>query len=393
MKVSATLQKCNIMYPGGGSMSSVLRRVNQSHQFAYVDRRDQFLAMPRLAQVAPKIAHIVQAIKGGGAGIAFVYSFFLEHGLIPMALALEHAGFVRVDGPPVGAGLSSKAGGSGNRGGGYIILAPEMSKNIAESIAMINSPDNARGQRIRVVLGSSSVSEGMDLKCIRHVHVLEPWYNMNRIEQVIGRAVRRNSHASMPPKDRDVTVWLHAVALQESLESPDQHLYRVALEKQRVIHDVEAVLKEAAFDRQLLQKNNNNNNGKDAVDASTFRARHVTEVLPLYVHLIGRAMQKVAATNGVTLAALKAALSTPDPVDDETLYQVLSGLIADRTPLGPAGEYIEFNARTGVYSLSKPDSSGHHQAATTTDGTAAGAWHVLKLKQANNNKKMKHASQ
>ena len=49
-------------------------------------------------------------------------------------------------------------------------------------------------------------SEGLDFKFIRQVHVLEPWYNMNRIEQIIGRAVRTCSHKDLPFEERNVEI-------------------------------------------------------------------------------------------------------------------------------------------------------------------------------------------
>ena len=57
---------------------------------------------------------------------------------------------------------------------------------------------NIEGHKIKVVLISKAGSEGIDLKFIRQVHILDPWYNMNRPEQTIGRAVRNFSHKDLP---------------------------------------------------------------------------------------------------------------------------------------------------------------------------------------------------
>ena len=44
---------------------------------------------------------------------------------------------------------------------------------------------------LKVVIITKAGAEGLDFKNIRQVHILEPWYNLNRSEQVIGRAVTK----------------------------------------------------------------------------------------------------------------------------------------------------------------------------------------------------------
>lgn len=72
---------------------------------------------------------------------------------------------------------------------------------------------------VRVLLISAAGSEGLDLKCVRDVIILEPHFHDVRIEQVIGRAVRYLSHDALPPKDRNVTI--HRLLLCKPTESGD----------------------------------------------------------------------------------------------------------------------------------------------------------------------------
>lgn len=60
--------------------------------------------------------------------------------------------------------------------------------------------------KIPVLLVSSAGSEGLDLKGTRLVQVLEPAWNKAKIEQVMGRAIRFNSHELLPPKSRHVEI-------------------------------------------------------------------------------------------------------------------------------------------------------------------------------------------
>lgn len=60
--------------------------------------------------------------------------------------------------------------------------------------------------KVYVLLLSRAGSEGMDLKGVRDVVLLEPHFHAERMRQVVGRAVRYRSHDALPPKDRNVTV-------------------------------------------------------------------------------------------------------------------------------------------------------------------------------------------
>ena len=74
---------------------------------------------------------------------------------------------------------------------------------------------NLDGSMVKAILISQAGSEGLDFKFIRQVHIMEPWYNMNRIEQIIGRAVRNCSHKLLPFNKRNVQIFLHGLLRHE----------------------------------------------------------------------------------------------------------------------------------------------------------------------------------
>jgi hypothetical protein len=90
---------------------------------------------------------------------------------------------------------------------------------------------------------------------------LDPWYNLNRIEQIIGRGIRFCSHKEYPREDRNVKVFLHAIAPIEDTDdskygkgkkikrdTSDIYLYKDAWRKAKQIGIVEKILKESAID-------------------------------------------------------------------------------------------------------------------------------------------------
>jgi SNF2 family DNA or RNA helicase len=83
----------------------------------------------------------------------------------------------------------------------------------------INVADYNSGKN-KIMLISSSGSEGLNLKETRTVVLLEPYWNSTRIDQVIGRAVRYKSHANLPKKDRTVDIY------NLLLSKPKEHVYK-----------------------------------------------------------------------------------------------------------------------------------------------------------------------
>lgn len=66
---------------------------------------------------------------------------------------------------------------------------------------------NVWGEFIRVFMITQSGAEGISLKNVRKVLIMEPFWNMVRMDQVIGRAVRTGSHQELPPEERTVEVY------------------------------------------------------------------------------------------------------------------------------------------------------------------------------------------
>lgn len=59
---------------------------------------------------------------------------------------------------------------------------------------IFNDVDNLFGKNIKVIIGTKTMSEGITLKNVRQIHIVEPWWNFSRLDQIIGRGVRSGSH-------------------------------------------------------------------------------------------------------------------------------------------------------------------------------------------------------
>jgi uncharacterized protein YbcI len=132
----------------------------------------------------------------------------------------------------------------------YVMITGQeyYSPNNTADLKLVTDISNKHGEHIRVVLISEAGSEGLDFKFIRQVHILDPWYNMNRIEQVIGRAVRHKSHCALPIEQRNVEIYMHGSYIDAEEETADVYMYRLAEKKAFLIGNVTRVLKETAVD-------------------------------------------------------------------------------------------------------------------------------------------------
>jgi len=237
-----------------------------------LDKYGRIFSREKIDKYSCKIKTILDCIVGNDSkeingkvseGIILIYSQYIDGGLIPMALALEEIGFtrygenskplfkvkpcevvdVRTMKPPTDKKDFKPAR--------YAMITGDtrLSPNNDYEVKGLTSEDNKDGHKVKIVLISKAGSEGIDFKYIRQVHILEPWYNMNRIEQIIGRGVRNFSHKDLPFEKRNVQIFMHGTILgNKKEEAADLYVYRVAEFKAVQIGQVTRILKETSVD-------------------------------------------------------------------------------------------------------------------------------------------------
>jgi hypothetical protein len=222
------------------------------HHYEYIDESiGRIYSREHIGKYSIKIKRILDNMEHA-EGIILIYSSFIDGGIIPMALALEESGYVgynhnlfKEPTPEMKKRLHRK-----DPLYKYCMITGDgkLSPNNDAVIKVLTNVDNKKGDKIKVVLISKAGSEGVDFKFIRQIHILDPWYNMNRIEQVIGRGVRNLSHKDLEFEKRNVCIFLHAVLFDDSIESADLYIYRVAEYKAIQIGKITRLLKETAID-------------------------------------------------------------------------------------------------------------------------------------------------
>ena len=236
--------------------------------FEYKEDKPHIFSRDLIGDYSSKIKNICDNIYKS-EGIILIYSFYIEGGVIPMALALESMGLTRYgtkarslfNNPPDGVrqidGITCRQRREMRANetffpAKYVVISGEAAlspDNIGDVKAASNEA-NFDGRFVKVIIISKSGTEGLDFKNIRQVHILEPWYNINLVEQTIGRAVRNCSHKDLEFEKRNVQIFLHGSILTNTPaeEAADIYMYRLSERKARYIGEVSRVLKENAVD-------------------------------------------------------------------------------------------------------------------------------------------------
>jgi hypothetical protein len=274
----------------------------------------------RLAKYSPKYAEILKRILTA-PGSSLVYSQFLDmEGIGIFSLVLQANAFhaieivkdpatgtmaftqASIDNIKLGKGLNrfltfTGASGKDNteirnmalkvfnakyENESFAELSPQMSQVLVEA----GYTGNVDGSLCRAFCITAAGAEGLSLKNVRRVHIMEPFWNHVRTDQVKGRAVRICSHIDLDLADRNVEVFTYcavfddgvtgdavkieskeitskdavkpeqavemgftprAAALEYTLTS-DQYLYQLSERKKKVLQNIQNLMKTNAVD-------------------------------------------------------------------------------------------------------------------------------------------------
>ena len=174
-------------------------------------------------------------------GVVFIYSEYVQDGCNMMAAVLEANGYIHYSENTKWDGKGWKGGENynflhddhiakgearrdykgnfiektnvNNPQGRYILLTGDVNiSKTGELIEELNSY-NSHGEKIKVIIGSKKTREGFTFKNVRQIHILDPWYHLNSIDQSTGRGIRNRSHDTLSLEKRNVTMFLHSASL------------------------------------------------------------------------------------------------------------------------------------------------------------------------------------
>ena len=268
---------------------------------------------------SPKYAAMLQRIQDA-SGSSLVYSQFLDmEGIGIFRIAMDANGYAPIEIVPMGGTYAfSKATEASFRNGKqmrYITFSggedpkvrslaldlfnaklAELTEPMLNVLREAGYEDNKVGEICRVFCITSAGAEGLSLRNVRAVHIMEPYWNEVRLRQVKGRAIRIGSHLDLPEEERNVCIYTYVsvfpekaqeskageyrvdetllrhdsvdavraaesgIPIKDGLRSyiltTDEMMYSISERKRRVIEGLEKVMKAAAVDCELNYKQN-----------------------------------------------------------------------------------------------------------------------------------------
>jgi hypothetical protein len=201
----------------------------------------KYLSKSALEKYSPKYLHILENIEDSDhLGNHLVYSQFRTlEGIGIFTLVLDYNGFTRfkirkdangdweLDISPENRGKPTYALYTGTESAEEKEMVrniyngdwPEGSK-LTEELKRISNNNNM-GEIIKVFMITASGSEGINLRNTRYVHIMEPYWNPARIDQVVGRARRICSHKALPQALQTVEVFLYLMTFSAQQMASD----------------------------------------------------------------------------------------------------------------------------------------------------------------------------
>ncbi len=141
----------------------------------------------------------------------------------------------------------------------------------AKILEIFNSPENRYGDIIKILLITEAGAEGITVKNVRQMHIMEPYWNEVQIRQVIGRAKRMYSHIMLKEGERHVQVYRYKMIFTKEQKdyitrtlnwrldekfTTDEVVGLIAQKKKTVTDQVERFMKQTSVDCYLNKEDN-----------------------------------------------------------------------------------------------------------------------------------------
>ena len=256
------------------------------------EKASEFLSKEGLSIYSPKFLEILENIQDPDhSGLHLLYSQFRTiEGIGIFSLVLDENGFTRfklkrnsvnsweidIDEADIGKPTYALYTGTESAEEKEIIRNiyngdwNYIPTNIADKLKTM-SRNNNMGEIIKVLMITSSGSEGINLRNTRYVHIMEPYWHPVRTEQVIGRARRICSHKGLPLELQTVEVFVYLMTFTDKQANSDdakelrlrdlskrgnprvpvtsdEYLYEISEIKGNLTNQLMDAIKESSFD-------------------------------------------------------------------------------------------------------------------------------------------------
>lgn len=269
--------------------------------------KKRYFSLESMQVICPKYSEIIKRLQSN-TGLSLIYSYFITFkGLKTLSLAMEATdewepllikkidGMWQLDNKMDKKHATTKRrfifySGQQSREEKELLpkifnsqyhLLPDNCNKLREQLFEYYGKNNYRGAAVACLMTTKTGAEGLDLKNIRTVHITEPYWQPVLTQQVIGRAVRKNSHLDLPLDERNVEINIYMSTIPKTMYSDlnvgirqdtaryndglgmkgqvvtsDEALYITSKRKEAITAELLNMIKDTAFDCNLNYANN-----------------------------------------------------------------------------------------------------------------------------------------
>ena len=242
------------------TLTSDVKNFLENHEGSFnkmIDNETKYSSLfTAMYECSPKMLNIIfNIIKSPGS--VLVYSnYVLMEGLQMFKIYLDFFGFISIENETELEmdNLNKQTNKTGFR---YCEFHGGIKKDLREkNKLMFNMKENKIGDLIKIIMISPAGAEGINLNNCRQVHVMEPYWNEGRIEQVIGRAIRQCQHKDLPMSDRTVDVFRYKMIRTNNKQTSDEMMEKISRKKNNLLVSFIEAIKEVAIDCELFKSHN-----------------------------------------------------------------------------------------------------------------------------------------
>lgn len=265
---SNTRQICNFVFPGTIERPKNLQNMDGAERKTIIEKTLSSLSKNDLTvgkdenkglnRLSTKHVKLMEKINQS-PGLILIYSQFVEiEGIGVTTKILENEGYEEFTESTFSKLEPKKR---------YAVYTAKNKTKHDNILRVFNSKENTHGQILKILFINVIGIESLNLKGVRQVHILDPYWFSSRISQIAGRARRVCSHFHLPKNERFTDVYLYIAVpknrnqlkldTQED-KTTDEYLYELSKSREILFQDNYEILKMAAFDCELNYEVNKN---------------------------------------------------------------------------------------------------------------------------------------
>lgn len=275
-----SLQVCNFVYPS----EALVKDESRDKSYGVPSKlSDDSLKLDSLDTYSPKYKRIIEKITNG-TGLDLIYSYFRHKvGVELLTRILDVNGWTRVRALKDSTGRRNLSYESSPKPK-YIVYEEGDEDEFTELKKIYNNEldslddhlrkqcedlkqnpkskdsGNEHGNLIKVLFITQKGAAGINLRNVRRVHISEPPWIETNIQQIIGRAIRTQSHIDLPPNEQNVQpyIYLSTVANDKAFDATvkerdgnrtsDELIYEKAQLKEQAIQSFLDAIRRSAVD-------------------------------------------------------------------------------------------------------------------------------------------------